>query len=45
MPDNMAFIDTNILLYLLSADTEKADRAEKIPDVQPCIPWTCKMGF
>ena len=30
MPDNMAFIDTNILLGLLSANAEKADRAEKI---------------
>lgn len=30
MPDPKAFIDTNILLYLLSADTEKADRAENI---------------
>jgi predicted nucleic acid-binding protein len=27
MPDPKAFIDTNILLYLLSSDTEKADRA------------------
>lgn len=25
-----AFIDTNIILYLFSADTEKADQAEKI---------------
>jgi predicted nucleic acid-binding protein len=25
-----AFFDTNILLYLLSADTEKADRAEEL---------------
>ena len=24
------FIDTNVLLYLMSADTEKADRAEQI---------------
>ncbi len=30
MPDPKAFIDTNILLYLLSADTDKADRAETI---------------
>ena len=30
MPAYKAFIDTNILLYLLSADTEKADRAEMI---------------
>ena len=30
MPDPKAFIDTNILLYLLSSDTEKADRAENI---------------
>lgn len=30
MPESKAFIDTNILLYLLSADTDKADRAEKI---------------
>jgi len=25
-----AFLDTNILLYLLSADTAKADRAEAV---------------
>ena len=30
MPDTEAFIDTNILLYLLSADIDKADRAEMI---------------
>ncbi len=30
MPDSKAFIDTNILLYLLSSDTEKANRAETI---------------
>jgi len=30
MPAPKAFIDTNILLYLLSADTAKADRAETI---------------
>ena len=30
MPASKAFIDTNILLYLLSADTDKADRAEVI---------------
>jgi predicted nucleic acid-binding protein len=30
MPDPKAFIDTNIFLYLLSEDTEKADRAEEI---------------
>jgi predicted nucleic acid-binding protein len=30
MPAANAFIDTNILLYLLSADTAKADRAETI---------------
>ncbi|MFP4195017.1 MAG: PIN domain-containing protein [Desulfobacterales bacterium] len=30
MPDVKAFIDTNILLYLLSEDIEKADRAEEI---------------
>jgi predicted nucleic acid-binding protein len=30
MPDPKVFIDTNILLYLLSADNDKADRAEKI---------------
>lgn len=27
---NRVFIDTNVLLYLLSADTTKADRAEEI---------------
>lgn len=30
MPESKVFIDTNILLYLLSADTDKADRAESI---------------
>ncbi|MDA8138390.1 MAG: PIN domain-containing protein [Desulfobacteraceae bacterium] len=30
MPEAKAFIDTNVLLYLLSADTAKADRAEAI---------------
>lgn len=30
MPDSKAFIDTNILLYLLSSDTEKANCAETI---------------
>ncbi len=30
MPDIRLFIDTNILLYLLSEDTDKADRAEEI---------------
>lgn len=30
MPDSNAFIDTNILVYTLSADNDKADRAETI---------------
>ncbi len=30
MPDSNYFIDTNILLYLLSADSDKANRAETI---------------
>lgn len=30
MPEPKPFIDTNILLYLLSTDTDKADRAETI---------------
>ena len=30
MPAPKAFIDSNILLYLLSADADKADRAEAI---------------
>ena len=30
MPETKAFIDTNILLYLLSEDSNKADRAETI---------------
>jgi predicted nucleic acid-binding protein len=30
MPEPKAFIDTNVLLYLLSADSDKADRAEAI---------------
>jgi len=33
MPDLKAFIDTNVLLYLLSSDTEKANRAEEIVQV------------
>jgi predicted nucleic acid-binding protein len=30
MPDPKVFIDTNVLLYLLSADDKKADRVEVI---------------
>ncbi len=30
MPDTKAFLDTNILLYLLSEDDRKADQAEQI---------------
>jgi predicted nucleic acid-binding protein len=30
MPDAKVFIDTNVLLYLLSADNDKADQAESI---------------
>jgi predicted nucleic acid-binding protein len=30
MPASNVFIDTNVFLYLLSADTKKADRAEEI---------------
>jgi len=30
MPDLKTFIDSNVLLYLLSTDTDKADRAEEI---------------
>jgi predicted nucleic acid-binding protein len=30
MPEPRAFIDTNVLLYLLSEDSDKADRAEEI---------------
>jgi len=30
MPETKVFIDTNILLYLLSEDSNKADRAETI---------------
>lgn len=30
MPGPKAFIDTNVLLYLLSSDTDKANRAEAI---------------
>ena len=30
MPDSRIFIDTNVLCYLLSENTEKADRAERI---------------
>lgn len=30
IPEVKAFIDTNVLLYLMSADTKKADRSEVI---------------
>jgi predicted nucleic acid-binding protein len=30
MPANLSFIDTNVLLYLLSADADKANCAEEI---------------
>jgi predicted nucleic acid-binding protein len=30
MPDAKTFFDTNVLLYLLSADAAKADRAEEL---------------
>lgn len=30
MPETKAFIDTNVLLYLLSVDIDKADRAETV---------------
>ena len=30
MSETKAFIDTNVLLYLLSTDTDKADRAEAV---------------
>jgi predicted nucleic acid-binding protein len=30
MPETKAFIDSNILLYLLSQDADKADQAERI---------------
>jgi predicted nucleic acid-binding protein len=30
VPDPEAFIDTNVLLYLLSADPDKAGRAEAV---------------
>ena len=30
MPESRAFIDTNVFLYLLSSDTNKADRVEMI---------------
>jgi len=33
MPETKVFIDTNILLYLLSEDSNKADRAETIVQV------------
>jgi predicted nucleic acid-binding protein len=32
MPEAKAFLDTNILLYLLSPDATKADRAEALVD-------------
>ena len=30
MPDAKTFFDTNVLLYLLSVDAAKADRAEEL---------------
>jgi predicted nucleic acid-binding protein len=30
MPETKAFIDTNVFLYLLSSDIEKADQAESV---------------
>jgi predicted nucleic acid-binding protein len=30
MPANLAFLDTNVLIYLLSADAKKANQAEAI---------------
>jgi predicted nucleic acid-binding protein len=30
MPANQSFIDTNVLIYLLSTDADKADRAEEV---------------
>jgi predicted nucleic acid-binding protein len=30
MPDTETFFDTNVLLYLLSEDAAKADRAEEL---------------
>ena len=30
MPDAKPFLDTNVVLYLLSADAAKADRAEEL---------------
>jgi predicted nucleic acid-binding protein len=30
MPDAKTFFDTNVLLYLLSEDAAKADRAEEL---------------
>ena len=37
MPGAKAFIDTNVLLYLLSADARKADTAESIFQTGPVI--------
>ncbi|MFZ5565361.1 MAG: PIN domain-containing protein [Thermodesulfobacteriota bacterium] len=37
MPASKIFIDTNVVLYLLSADTRKADRAEAIMAAGGCV--------
>ncbi len=37
MPEMKAFVDTNVLLYLLSADWKKADKAEEIVRAGPLI--------
>lgn len=37
MPVARAFLDSNVVLYLLSADTHKADRAEALLAQQPVI--------
>lgn len=37
MPEPEIFIDTNVLLYLLSSDTEKANQAELILQSGGCV--------
>ena len=37
MVDNASFLDSNVVLYLLSADEKKADSAEKLLKTKPVI--------
>jgi len=37
VPDGASFLDSNVVLYLLSADASKADRAERLLKTKPVI--------